>query len=629
MKVVGTAGHVDHGKSALVKVLTGVDPDRLKEEKAREMTIELGFAWFNLPNGEPVSIVDVPGHGDFVENMLAGAGVLDAVLFVIAADEGVMPQTKEHLAILDMLAVQTGIIALTKSDLISDNEWLSIVKNDIRTLVKNTFLENVPIVPVSSKNGTGISDLTNKLQEVLTRVTDRQDSGRPRMGIDRVFSIHGFGTVVTGTLIGGVLTIGDSITILPSGKKGRIRGLQSHNLNVKKIFPGSRTAINLAGLEKTDLHRGDLVTTMDDLKPSCRFDVFMTATRDAHFGIRHNEEIKIFHLTSERMAKIRILGKDWIKPGESGYGQIELIDPLPVERMDRLVLRRPSPAETVGGGIVLNTNVSRRYHHFSEKDLYRVMAIHSGTPQERILALFSERQIQRIKDIFLPNVVSREECLKLLGQMVHNGTLIDLSPQELSYLDKEVISSAGWKSKVEQIQKILRIFHQDFPLRLGASQEELYEKLDLERAIFDRVLEKSVQLDLIKEENGYYHLPEFMIKLSGDHIKKLRIFNNEWNKNPYSPPGEDVAKRTLGEELLRYLVDSRQVSRILNNVIFRQQEMEEMLEFVTKTLKENCSISIQEFRDHFGTTRKYALAYLEHLDRTGVTIRDGDRRKFR
>jgi len=304
MRVIGTAGHVDHGKSTLIEALTGMNPDRLKEERERQMTIDLGFAWMDLPSGEQVGIVDVPGHRDFIENMLAGIGGIDAALFVVAADEGVMPQTREHLAILDILQISTGLVALTKIDLIEDQDWLDLVEEDVRQVLTGTVLEDAPLVRVSAKNGEGIPKLLDLLDEILAERPPRQDLGRPRLPVDRVFSIAGFGTVVTGTLSDGHLRVGEEVEILPSRTQGRIRGLQTHKRKEDLALPGSRTAVNISGVTLEEIKRGDIVAHPGDYQPTRRVDVKFHLLKDASLTLKHNTEVKLFVGATEVLSRV-------------------------------------------------------------------------------------------------------------------------------------------------------------------------------------------------------------------------------------------------------------------------------------------------------------------------------------
>ncbi|MDY6846460.1 MAG: selenocysteine-specific translation elongation factor, partial [Chloroflexota bacterium] len=308
MQIIGTAGHVDHGKSTLIKRLTGIDPDRLQQEQDREMSIELGFAWFNLPNGEEIGIIDVPGHRDFIENMLSGIGGIDAALFVVAADEGVMPQTREHLAILDLLQIPAGVVALTKIDLVKEPEWLDLVEVDLSETLAGTVLENAPIVRVSARSGAGIDKLVLAIQGVLEQHPHRPDLGRPRLPVDRVFTLPGFGTIVTGTLMDGQLTVGDPVEVLPSGIEGRVRGLQTHKQAEEKALPGSRTAVNIAGVSRDQIERGNTLVHPGTFKPTKMIDVWCTLLPDVKESLKHNTEVKLFIGAAEVMARVRLLG---------------------------------------------------------------------------------------------------------------------------------------------------------------------------------------------------------------------------------------------------------------------------------------------------------------------------------
>src|SRR5512138_3869211 len=382
MRVIGTAGHVDHGKSTLIAALTGVHPDRLKEEQAREMTIDLGFGWLTLPNGEEVGIVDVPGHRDFIENMLSGIGGIDAALLIIAADEGVMPQTKEHLAILDLLQIPAGLIVLTKIDLASDSAWLDLVETDIRSAVAGTVMQNAPIVRVSAKTKTGLKSLISSLQSLLENKSSRLDLTRPRLPIDRVFSMSGFGTVVTGTLLDGQLALGDEVEILPSGQKGRVRGLQTHKKKEARAVPGSRTAVNVSGIDTEAVRRGEVLIHPDQYQPTRRVDARFRLLKDVSSSLKHNSEVKFFVGASETIATLRLLGTEELSPGEEAWVQLELRDPAVTVRGDRYILRRPSPSETLGGGVIVDHQPQGRHKRFGEEVLQSLESLSQGTPTD-------------------------------------------------------------------------------------------------------------------------------------------------------------------------------------------------------------------------------------------------------
>src|SRR5215216_2389696 len=382
MRVIGTAGHVDHGKSTLIAALTGTHPDRLKEEQAREMTIELGFGWLTLPNGEEMGIVDVPGHRDFIENMLSGIGGIDAALLVIAADEGVMPQTREHLAILDLLEIPAGIIVLTKTDLAPDPAWLNLVEADIQSAVHGTVMSEAPILRVSAKTQAGLDALVSSLESILQQKPARLDLNRPRLPIDRVFSMSGFGTVVTGTLLDGHLTLGDEVEILPTGQKGRVRGLQTHKKKEETAVPGSRTAVNISGVETESIRRGEVVIHPHQYQATRRVDAHLRLLKDISTAIKHNSEVKLFVGASETIATLRLLGTEELGPGEKGWIQLELRDPIVAVRGDHYILRRPSPSETLGGGAIIDHQPKGRHKRFDSDVLKSLESLSQGTPAE-------------------------------------------------------------------------------------------------------------------------------------------------------------------------------------------------------------------------------------------------------
>ncbi len=406
MRVIGAAGHVDHGKSTLVRALSGIDPDRLKEEKARGMTIDLGFAWidFAMPpaadagEGEPapsesVGIVDVPGHIDFIKNMLAGVGGIDAALLVIAADEGVMPQTREHLAILDLLAVPAVLVVLSKVDRAEDEDWLDLVELDVHDLLETTRFGGAPVVRVSAVTGAGLDDLRRDLGRVLQQLPPRRNRARPRLPIDRVFSLSGLGTIVTGTLSDGAFVVGDAVEILPRGLPGRVRGLQTHKRQVERGEPGSRLAINLSGVGVEDLRRGDVVARPGTLQASTLIDVQFKLLPDAPRPLAHNQRVDFFSGAAEVGAYARVLGAEQIEPGAEGFLQLRLAQPVVVLPGDRFILRQPSPSQTLGGGSVLNPLPRRRWRRFDPQALARLETLSRGAPEEIVLQALARQPL--------------------------------------------------------------------------------------------------------------------------------------------------------------------------------------------------------------------------------------------
>src|SRR5215213_4729159 len=480
MRVIGTAGHVDHGKSTLIAALTGTHPDRLKEEQAREMTIELGFGWLTLPNGEEVGIVDVPGHRDFIENMLSGIGGIDAALLVIAADEGVMPQTKEHLAILDLLQIPAGMIVLTKTDLAPDEAWLDLVESDIRLAVADTVLANAPIVRVSAKTKSGLESLVTRLQSLLETKPPRPDLNRPRLPIDRVFTISGFGTVVTGTLSDGHLSVGDEVEILPSGQKGRIRGLQTHKKKEDAALPGSRTAVNISGVETELIRRGEVVVHPDQYQATRRIDARLRLLKEISSPIKHNSEVKFFVGASETIANLRLLGTEELAAGEEGWIQLELREPVVAVRGDRFILRRPSPGETLGGGVIIDHQPKGRHKRFDETVLKSLEAYSQGTPAEILLEAALTLNIATIKDVVARSRLEAIDAENALSELLAAGSLMPLENGTPGITGNLlVIPFPHWNALHENVLQAVEDYHRNYPLRRGIPREELKSRLKL------------------------------------------------------------------------------------------------------------------------------------------------------
>src|SRR5574341_1406466 len=489
MRVLGTAGHVDHGKSTLVHALTGIHPDRLKEEREREMTIDLGFAWLTLPNGEQVGIVDVPGHRDFIENMLAGVGGIDAALFVVAADEGVMPQTREHLAILDLLQINGGVVALTKADLAESPEWIALVSDEIRGLLKNTALSEAPIVPVSARTGQGLDDLRRALAQVLSTRPARPDLARPRLPIDRVFTMPGFGTVVTGTLTDGALSVGDEVVILPGDRAGRIRGLQTHKSKIERAVPGSRVAVNLSGVQVADLHRGDVLCYPNTFRPTQLVDVQCRHLADADSPLKHNAEVKLFVGAAETVATARVLNGEALAPGQTDFLQLALRDPILAAKGDRFILRRPSPGATIGGGVVVDSHPARRHRRHDPAVLARLQTALTGTPREILLQALDALGPGPFSEAVARSHLDAATVAETAVEVFSSGDLIVLDPH--TRLDSSppgnvlVVSRLAAPRLTQAMIEILSTDHKSHPLRLGLPRAELKSRLRLGPKVFN------------------------------------------------------------------------------------------------------------------------------------------------
>jgi selenocysteine-specific elongation factor len=623
--VIGTAGHVDHGKSTLVQALTGINPDRLREEQEREMTIDLGFAWLTLPNGESVGIVDVPGHRDFIENMLAGVGGIDAALFVIAADEGVMPQTREHLAILDLLRIPGGVVALTKIDLIDDPDWLELVQADVSEALQGTVLDGAPIIPVSARTGQGLAELTAALQEVLARTPPRPDRGRPRLWIDRVFTIGGFGTVVTGTLVDGHLEVGQEVEILPRGLRARIRGLQTHKTRIQRAVPGSRVAINLTGVSRQDLARGDLVTTPGWLRPTTLADVRLDLLRDAPFPLKHNAFVKFFCGSAETVARVRLLGTETLAPGESGWVQLELDDPLPLVRGDRFIIRVPSPAVTVGGGEVVDPNPGRKHRRFRPEVLARLETLARGTPAEVLLQTLERRGPLTVRDLLEVSGLG-EAAPEALAELFSTGDAVVLDAVPEPAPARLVVSRSWWSATTARMRDELAAYHARYPLRPGMSREELRSALRLDPRAYNGLLARAAADGLIVDEAATVRLPEHQVRFTPQQQQAVDDLLARFRAAPYATPSVKEAAALVGEEVLGVLLARGDLVQVSPEVLFLRETYEEMVERIRTHIQQQGSITLAQVRDLFQTSRKYAQALLEYLDGVGVTRRVGDER---
>jgi selenocysteine-specific elongation factor len=633
MRVIGTAGHVDHGKSTLIEALTGINPDRLKEEREREMTIDLGFAWMSMPDGEEIGIIDVPGHRDFIENMLAGIGGIDAALFVVAADEGIMPQTREHLAILDILQIPAGVIALTKIELVNEPDWLELVEEDIRKALKGTMLGSAPIVKVSARQGIGLDVLIQNITNVLASSPIRVDNAKPRLPVDRVFTIAGFGTVVTGTLSDGSLQVGDEIEILPRELRARIRGLQTHKRKEKTALPGSRTAVNISSVDVDQIERGDVVTHPGDYRPTRRMDVRFRLLPDVSQPLRHNTYVKLFIGASEVVARVRLLGFDELLPGNDAWLQLELDSPVVAVRGDRYILRRPSPGETLGGGEIVDPFPIRRYKRFSSEALQRLDSLAGGTSAEILLQTLNSPGISSLSQAISRSELDPESSQQAIKELDESGDLIflEVDGKEKANSGKEslVTSSSYWAQLTAKLLNQLDRFYKDNPLKKGMVREELKSRLKLSPRIFNAVVGALSREGKLLENGPIVSLPGHQVSFSKSQelgIQKLMQF---FVDSPFSPPSVKDCKEIVGIDVYEALVESGRLVQVSSEVVFSQITYGRMVEELKKLILEKGAVSAAQVRDHFNTSRKYVLAFLEHLDGIGLTVRQGDVRRLK
>ncbi len=618
MYVLGTAGHVDHGKSALIKALTGTDPDRLREEKERGMTIDLGFSWLKLPSGREVSIVDVPGHERFISNMLAGVGGIDVALLVIAADEGPMPQTREHLAILDLIGVSSGIVVITKKDLV-DKEWLELVEMEAAGLIKGTTLAGAPIVTASAVTREGLDGLLTTIDRVLDSTSPKKDLGRPRLSIDRIFTISGFGTVVTGTLIDGSISVGQEIEVAPSGLKARIRGLESHKKKVEKAVPGSRVAVNLSGVATEQLERGQVVTTPGWLRPTTAVDAKLRLLASLKSPLSHNVEVAFYAGAAEAIGTLRLLETNELAPGGTGWAQIVLKKPVAVVKGDPFVIR--SPNETLGGGKIIETHAVR-HRRFYEPTLNKLAALDKGSPEEVFLTVLQAGEPVELEGILTRTNLEPAEIEGVVERLIASGRLFVLSGKGRKAV---LLSAPGYERKKSAALEAATNYHNQFPLRPAMPREELRSRLKIPPQPFLGFLGLLLRDGSLVEAGGGVRLASFRPRLTGEQEKAISQFLELLARSPYSPPSDSLP----GEEVLSFLVEEGKVVRVAPDVVFAKAAYEDMVNRTVAEIKARGKITVAEVRDIFQTSRKYAVALVEHLDEAKITRRVGDERFLR
>ena len=638
MNCIGTAGHIDHGKSTLVKALTGIDPDRLAEEKERGMTIDLGFAWLTLPNGREVSIVDVPGHEGFIKNMLAGVGGIDAALLVVAADEGIMPQTREHLAILDLLRVRRGVVALTKADLV-DGEWLELVREEVAEQLKPTTLAGAPIIPVSAYTRQGLPELLAQLECILDEAQERQDIARPRLPVDRVFTMTGFGTVVTGTLLDGTFRPGQEVEVLPQGLKTRIRSLQTHRHQVDVAVPGSRVAINLANVPRTELARGDVVALPGQLQPTMLVDARIQLLADAARPLAHNTLVDFYSGSQEVPAKVRLLNVEEAKPGQSAWAQLRLSRPAVVARRDRFILRISSPSMTIGGGEVID--VQPRYHRrFQQTVLTALETLAQGSPEELVLAALDKRRQPSRAGTKSPHGLLGYELADIarqsnLPQDVTRQTLETLlTERQVRRIGTLWFAQTVWDALSEEAVRLVEEQHRQYPLRSGLSKEEWRTRLNLPPRMASEIFLALQEEGKLAEvtgttgtTGGYIRLPNFVPAFTAAQQRQVEQLLWKFHENPYTPPGRAEAEAMVGAEVLAALIEQGTLVKLggaADAVLFLRESYAEALAKLVTYLREHGEMTAAEARDVLGTTRKYILPLLEHMDERRITRRMGD-----
>jgi selenocysteine-specific elongation factor len=627
--VVGTAGHIDHGKTSLVKALTGTDTDRLPEEKARGITIDLGFAFLEEPDGLTVEIVDVPGHERFVRNMLAGVGGIDLALLVIAADEGVMPQTREHLAICSLLRIKTGLIALTKTDLV-ESDWLELVKDDVAGLVRGTFLEGAPILAVSAKSGDGLVELRASLRRLAAEVPPRAADQLPRLPIDRVFTVKGFGTVVTGTLMTGRFSADDRVEIYPRDVQAKIRGLQTHGHAVAEARAGQRTAMNLQGIERAAVTRGDVVGPPGALIASVLVDGTLELLEDAPRPVKSRDRIRFHSGTSEIMARVLLLDRPELSPGEQAFARFRLEAPLVALPGDRFVVRSYSPIVTIAGGTLLDIDPPR-FKRKAPALIAHLTLLAEGGPEDVVEEHVRQVQTAGARLAALSGRVpfGPERLTGVLGALQAGGRILGverdwfLHPESAEHVRSQILAA-------------LTEFHRAHPLKPGMSREELRRRAgDTDERIFAHLLGRLDAEGLVRSERDKVRLAAHEVQLSSAQQRVVDQVETDFLRTGAAPPNPEEALSRAGvtgdeeHELFQVLVEGKRLVRIKESLFFHTQALDTIQEKLIALLRERKDIGPADIKDLLGISRKYAIPLLEYFDGRRVTMRVGERRVLR
>ncbi|HHI97057.1 MAG TPA: selenocysteine-specific translation elongation factor [Thermodesulfatator atlanticus] len=632
--ILGTAGHIDHGKTTLVKALTGIDTDRLKEEKERGITIELGFAHLTLPSGIRLGIVDVPGHERFIKNMVAGASGVDLVALVVAADEGVMPQTREHLEICELLGVKAGVVVITKKDLVEE-DWLELVKDDVAQALKGTFLEGAPMVAVSAVTGEGLGELIETLDALVQKIPDRPAKGPFRLPVDRVFTIKGFGTVVTGTALSGRIKVGEEVLVYPKGLSGRVRRIQVHGEDRDSGEAGQRTALNLQGIEKEEIERGDVVAHPGALRPSLVLDVALKYLSSAPKPLLHNTRVR-FHIgTSEILGRVVLIGKDKVEPGQEALAQIRLEEPVVCWRGDHFVIRSYSPMITIGGGWVLHP-VARRRKRSQPRHLEELKLLRDGSLEEIVLYHLEQAEEFGLpfEEIALRVSVFGEELEKLLKKLKEKGQIKEVrSEGKRLFLARRI-----YEDLKGEILTRLKKYHEKFPLKPGLAKEDLRQRLPsgLEPRVFETMLEELAGKGEIIQEKEIIRLASHRIVLAEEQEALKKKIEQAFLKAGFQPPDKDeVLSRfrdtaPLNVEIFNLLLQEGTLVKLKDGLVFHRDVLEQVKKKVVTYLSQNQEMAVGDFRKLIGgASRKYLIPLLEYLDQQKVTIRVGDKRVLR
>ena len=632
--VLGTAGHIDHGKTSLIRALTGIDTDRLKEEKLRGITIELGFAHMDLPNGDLLGIVDVPGHERFVRHMVAGATGIDLVALVIAADEGVMPQTREHMEICELLRVKKGLVVLTKTDLVEGPEWVEMVREDVSEFLVGTFLEGAEIIPISAVKGEGLDELKQALVKLVAEVDARSADGPFRLSVDRVFSMRGFGTVVTGTSLSGRLRVGDPVMVYPEEHKTKVRGLQVHNEDVQEVLPGQRTAINLQGIERLLIQRGDVIATPGALVATHMVDVHLDLLKSAPRPLKNRAKIRFHTGTAEHLATIVLLDQEEVKAGSKAFAQIRLDHPIAALRGDRFVLRSYSPVQTIGGGSILHP-LPRKHKGHDKRDAAVALTTLLEADEPSIV-------VWHVKDA-LSGGISEEELRvranvppKVLDKALQNF----MNQKKVILYDKDnrrLLHSETLEKLKQIVLEALADHHQRFPLKTGMAKEELSAQLPplVDTKLYNFILRQLADSDQVAQEMEWVRLTSHKIDLTkNEEIIRQKIEKTFRDAGLQPPFFKEVAAGLPGtarqhQDVLEWMLSQGILVKVKEEIYFHAAVLSELQQRLISFLKEQGEMSTPQFKDMTGASRKYTIPLLEYFDAQKVTIRIGDLRRLR
>jgi len=632
--ILGTAGHIDHGKTSLIKALTGIDTDRLKEEKLRGITIELGFAHMEMPGGERLGIVDVPGHEKFVKHMVAGATGIDLVALVIAADEGIMPQTREHMEICELLRVKKGLVVLTKIDLVDDPDWLEMVREDIVEFLKGTFLEGCEIIAVSATTGEGIDELKKSLARLFAEVESKSSEGPFRMPVDRVFTMRGFGTVITGTSISGRLQVGDPVVIYPEGLKSKVRGIQVHGNDVQEVLPGQRTAVNLQGMERALIERGNVLASAGALSPSHMIDVQLELLKSTPKPLKHRAKIRFHSGTAEHLSTIILLDREELKPGEKTFAQIRFDQPGAVLRGDRFVLRSYSPVQTIGGGVVLNP-FPRKHKGSGKREAARAL-------EKLFTSSDSDIILWHLQDAGWAGLSEAELRIRAnVAQKFFDKTLQQFaSVRKVVIYDREnrrLIHPEALEEMKSSVTAILANYHSRFPLKAGMPKEAIPALLPqpIDGKIYNFVLRQLAETGQVVQEMEWVRLSTHKVALSKEEETIRQQIERVFRESSLQPPFfREVASGLPGnskqhQQVLEWMLAKGILVKTKEEIYFHAAAMAELQGRLVGWLKEHGEITTPQFKEMTGASRKYTIPLLEYFDAQKVTIRVGEVRKLR